>query len=173
MEDRVLEEVKEIARERYPKVFIRKKVKKVVEKVEYLLDYYPEASGNCVKAAAWLQFYIHPRFGYSGDRQNIAAAHKASSILQELGVSSKDINKVSRAIRAHRIKGVPYPEKLESKILFSANYMAGTSVQTLFGRVVDEKEEDKIKKKYILPEAGSRYEMDKIDRLKEKYGSDD
>ncbi len=169
MEEKFLERIIEIAEEKYPRTFVRKKVEKLLEKVDYLIDYYPEADKNCVKAAAWLQFIIHPRFGYKGDRHHVAAARKSSSILREMGVKGKDITKISDAIRAHRAKGVPYPERIEAKILFSANYMAGTEIKTLFGKVVEDMEEGWIKKKFILPEAGGRYERDKIERLKEKY----
>jgi len=172
MEEIFLDEIRLVAEEIYPRTFVRKKVEKILEKVDFLLDYYPEADENCVKAAAWLQFIVHPRFGYKGDRYHVACARKASSILKDMGVKSKDITKIADAIRAHRAKGVPYPERIEAKILFSANYMAGTEIKTLFGKVVEDMEEGWIKKKFILPEAGGRFEDDKIDRLKEKYLSD-
>lgn len=170
MDDKKVEEVRKIAEEKFSDQFVRNHIRPVMKSAEYLLDYYPDACGNCVIAAVWLQDIVHDETGYDGERHHVMSARKSESILRELNVSSEDINKVTEAVRCHRFKGVPYPEKIEAKILFSANYMANSEEKTLFGKPVREVEEDRIKKRFLLPEAGTRYEDDRIDRLREKYG---
>lgn len=173
MDDDTLEEIMEICENKFSPHFIRNHVKPVLENVDYLLNYHPSADENCLKASVWLQDIIHKETGYKGNKHHVESARKASKILRELDVSSDEINCITDAIRCHRFKGVPYPEKLESKIVFSANYMANSEVKTLFGKPVEQVEEDRIKKRFLLPEAGAKYEDDRIDRLKEKYGVDD
>jgi len=179
MEDAVVEDVKSMAEEAFSAQFIRNHLKPVLENVEYLLDFYPEAEENCVRAAVWLQDIVHRETGYNGERHHVESARKAEGILRERGVSSQDINRVTESIRCHRMNRVPYPEKIEAKILFSANYMASSEEKTLFGRPVREleavegEEKDSIKQKFLLPEAGARYGDSKIEKLRKKYGVDD
>lgn len=172
MEESKLEETVSYCRERYPKHFVRNKVEKLVEKAEYLLENYEEADKNCVIAAAWLQFLHHPDTGYNGERYHVASARAATNYLRGIGVDNKDANTVGDAVRSHRPMGLPYPESIESRILFSANYLAGTEVKKVFGRVVKDIDEDATKKKFLLPEAATGYEKDKIDRLRQKYDVD-
>ena len=179
MEDRVVEEAKNMAEDKFSAQFIRNHIRPVLENVEHLLEFYPEACANCVKAAVWLQDIVHRETGYTGERHHVESARKAEGFLRDMRVPSKEINKVTEAIRCHRARGVPYPDRIEAKILFSANYMASSEEETLFGRPVREleaiegEEEDSIKRRFLLPEAGARYGDSKIDKLRKKYGVDD
>lgn len=153
-----MEELKKVVEKEYNEGFFGLHVQKVVEKAEWLLDFYPEADRDIVVPACYLHDIVHTTSGYKGDDHNIASARKAREIISEFSISEDKIDRIVSCIESHRSSRPPEPETIEARIVASADNLSHFDNYESLVRLrnkawADRKLERDASKGFMLPEA--------------------
>lgn len=168
-----IKEVEKFAKKKLPEYYVKEHILFVVDKVNYLCDFYPEADREVALISGWLHDVVHPVAGYAKDDHNMASAKAAKEFLESANYNKNKLKKVIHCIKAHRTSRPPDPRTIEAKIVFSADNLSHFDNFDFMAKIMGTDEAYKkiqrdLTHKSMLPEA-VEYAKKKMKKIKKKY----